>query len=122
MTRNELTRRFPKASEAFIRANSDHENSCAGTDSILECNPGNGSLGQIEGQEGATGKFLVRFESVRKRLCDPDNLSVKWLLDSLRYCKIIPGDEPDKIQLEVSQRKCEEGEPEATIITITFPL
>ena len=73
-----------------------------------------------QGEEGGSGKFLVRFESVRKRLCDPDNLSVKYLLDSLRFARVIPGDEPEKITLEVTQRKCAKGEEEHTMIEIKF--
>ena len=46
------------------------------------------------------------------------NLSVKWLLDACRYARIIRGDEPEKITLEVTQRKCAKGEREHTIIEI----
>lgn len=69
-------------------------------------------------KEGGPARLHVRFTSIRKRLCDPDNLVVKWLLDSLRYCGAIPGDEPDKITLEVQQRKVRKGEGEFTMIEI----
>jgi hypothetical protein len=72
-------------------------------------------------QEGTAVQFLVRFTSVRKQLCDPDNLSVKYLLDALRFAAVIPGDEPEKIQLEVTQRKCRKGEREHTLIEVTPP-
>ena len=90
----------------------------SGTDSIVERNPCNEPLEADKSQEGDSGRILVRFVSVRKRLCDPDNLSVKWLLDSLRYASVIPGDEPEKISLEVSQRRCAKGEIEKTEIAI----
>lgn len=85
----------------------------------LERDSGNGALAARKGKARNSGIVHVRFESVRKRLCDPDNLSPKWLLDSLRYAGIICGDEPDKITLEVTQRKCAKGEAEHTLITIT---
>lgn len=115
----ELKRRFPNATESFIKANLNPESS--GSDSVVECNPVNGSSGEDAREGEATGKFHIRFISVRKRLCDPDNLAVKWLLDCLRYAQIIPDDSPDKISLEVTQRKCKRGraEKEHTLIEIT---
>ena len=96
-----------------------HEANHSRKNTKLERATGDEPLAAGQGEKGDSGKFSVRFESVRKRLCDPDNLSPKWLLDSLRYAKIIPGDEPDKITLEVAQRKCNKNEPEHTIIEIT---
>ncbi len=89
------------------------------TNPVLEHASSNEPLAQDQGQEGGSGKLLVRFESVRKRLCDPDNLSVKWLLDSLRYTNAIQGDEPEKIELQVTQRKCRKGEEEFTVIQVS---
>ena len=87
----------------------------------LERNPCTGTLAKDEGEEGGAGRVHLRIISIRKRLLDPDNLSVKWLIDSLRYASIIRGDEPDKITLQVEQRKCGKGEAEATQIYITLP-
>lgn len=117
MTRDEIKTRFPHASEAFIRANSnlDHPRPFAVMERVARHEP----LEKDQGQEATTGRLHIRFVSVRKRLCDPDNLSPKWLLDCLRFSKIIPGDEPEKITLEVTQRKTRKGEQEHTIITIT---
>jgi hypothetical protein len=78
-------------------------------------------LATHEGEEGGAGRVHLRIVSTRKRLLDPDNLSVKWLIDCLRYARIIQGDEPDKITLQVEQRKCAKGESEATQIFITLP-
>jgi hypothetical protein len=87
----------------------------------LERNPSAGPLATHEGEEGGAGRVHLRIVSIRKRLLDPDNLSVKWLIDCLRYASIIRGDEPDKITLQVEQRKCGKGESEATQIYITLP-
>jgi hypothetical protein len=87
----------------------------------LERHPSAGTLATHEEQEGGAGRVHLRIVSIRKRLLDPDNLSVKWLIDCLRYARIIQGDEPDKITLQVEQRKCAKGEAEATQIFITLP-
>ena len=87
----------------------------------LERNPSAGPLATHEEQEANSSRVHLRIVSIRKRLLDPDNLSVKWLIDCLRYSKIIRGDEPDKITLQVEQRKCAKGEAEATEIWLTFP-
>ena len=88
------------------------------TTAELERAFGNEPLAQSKGKKTNAGRFSVRFISVRKRLLDPDNLSCKWLLDSLRYASIISGDEPEKISLEVTQRKCRKDESEHTIIEV----
>lgn len=93
----------------------------AGTHPELERAAGHAALGQDQGQEGPAGRVHLRIVSVRKRLLDPDNLSPKWLIDCLRYCGAINGDEPDKISLETTQRKAGKGEEEHTIIEITTP-
>jgi len=87
----------------------------------LERHPSARPLAKDEEQEGGAGRVHLRIVSIRKRLLDPDNLSPKWLIDCLRYARIIQGDEPDKITLQVEQRKCGKGEAEATQIFITFP-
>ena len=87
----------------------------------LEYASRNGSLAEGKAETSDSKRVHIRFVSVRKRLCDPDNLSEKWLLDCLRYCHIISGDEPDKITLETTQRKAGKGEAEVTIIEILSP-
>ena len=88
---------------------------------LMERNPCTRPLATHEEQEADSSRVHLRIVSIRKRLLDPDNLSVKWLIDCLRYSKIIRGDEPDKITLQVEQRKCAKGEAEATQIYITLP-
>ena len=87
----------------------------------LERNPSPRTLATHEGEEGGAGRVHLRIVSIRKRLLDPDNLSPKWIIDCLRYASIIRGDEPDKITLQVEQRKCGKGEAETTQIFITLP-
>lgn len=105
-------------SESFRRRNPHLYTEGSRQDSKLELFVGPVPLGTPPGESSPTGPVRIRFISVRKRLCDPDNLSVKWLLDCLRYCGAIAGDEPEKIILETGQRKAEKGEDEHTLIQI----
>lgn len=79
------------------------------------------SLASDKGEKEASGRVHFKFVSVRKRLIDPDNVSVKWLLDCCRRIGIVAGDEHDKVTIETAQRKAEKGEEEHTIIEITKP-
>jgi len=116
MTHNELTRRFPKASAAFIAANLSA--GAAEQAAKLECHTGNEPLGAKEVQ-GSTGqRFLVRITAHRKRLIDEDNLCEKYLVDLLRYARVIPDDAPGVCKIEVSQKKVGKGQPEKTIIEV----
>lgn len=116
MSREEIIQRYPNASESFIRANLQHEGSRSNP--IMERAACHAPLEAQQGKEADPSRVHIRFTSVRQRLCDPDNLSEKWLLDCLRYCRLIRGDEPDKITLETTQRKPEKGEQEYTLIEI----
>lgn len=99
-----------------VRAGSNAES--VRTVAKLEYPTCNAPLETHKGQKANANRVHIRFTSVRKRLCDPDNLSEKWLLDCLRYCKAIDGDEPEKIALETTQRKAARGESEHTLIEI----
>lgn len=90
----------------------------AGKVAELEPPSGNGPLATSQAEKGNSKPVHIRFVSARKRLLDPDNLSEKWVLDCLRNCGAIAGDEPDKISLETTQRKAEKGEEERTIIEV----
>lgn len=125
MNPHTIRRLFPNASLATIAANSQdygkaHVDSSR-QDSELESPTGIRTLAAIKAEKADTRRVHIRFESIRQRLCDPDNLSEKWLLDCLRNCGAIIGDEPDKITLETTQRKAAKGEEEHTQITITYP-
>jgi len=103
------------------KPNANHNTNDTGTPAKLEQDTRHGSLAKKPIETHTTSRVHIRFESVRKRLLDPDNICEKWTLDCLRYIGVIRGDEPDKITLETSQRKAEKGEEERTEITITYP-
>lgn len=116
MNFDDITKRFPNASASFIKANLPP--GCSGSASFVEHSPSPVPLAADKAEEAATVRLHIRFTSVRKRLCDPDNISVKWTLDCLRFAGIIRGDEPDQITLEVRQRKATSEEQEATLIEV----
>jgi hypothetical protein len=78
-------------------------------------------LASSEGEKEASGRVHFKFVSVRKRLIDPDNVSVKWLLDCCRRIGLVAGDEHDKITLETAQRRANKNEEEHTEVTINYP-
>ena len=85
---------------------------------IVESNAGDKLASEAQIQKAGKSRFLVRVISVRKRLIDEDNLAEKFLVDECRYAGLIPDDAPECCKIEVSQRKCQENEPEHVIIEI----
>lgn len=70
----------------------------------------NESLGENGGEAQGSKRVHVRITSLRKRLIDPDNITVKWIIDCLRYADLIKDDREKDITLEVSQKKAEKDE------------
>lgn len=87
----------------------------------LEQASGDESVRPDEGEKKMPGKIVVHITSRRKRLLDPDNLSVKSLLDSLRYAGIVPGDRAKDILLQVEQVQVHGDDPGGTVIEIEYP-
>lgn len=79
----------------------------------------NAPLEQDETPPLYSGRVSIRIVSHRKRLCDPDNLCVKAIVDCLRYSGIIANDRPEDITLHVSQEKVKTSEEERTEIVIS---
>ena len=77
-------------------------------------------MGEAKGKKGdPSGNspcYRVRIRSLRVRLLDLDNLygGVKWWVDTLRYAGFIPDDDPNSIELEVSQEKVKNYKAEKT--------
>ena len=117
MNPDDIRRLFPNASASLLAANAQD----SGATPVVECPIGSRPLAAGEAQKADSSRLHIRIVSVRKRLLDPDNLSEKWILDCLRYCGAIRGDEPDKITLETTQRKAAKGEEEHTLVEIWDP-
>jgi hypothetical protein len=125
MDKETIKRLFPNASKSVIEANlQDYGQAHADnprTTPVVESNTCNAPLEAKEVQRRTDGRFLVRVESVRKRLADEDGLCEKYVLDCCRYAGLIPDDSPELCKVETSQRKAAKGELEHTQITITYP-
>ena len=106
-----------EATQIYANTNTDNNGQIA----KLERAACDESLAEGEGKKEASGRVHFKFISVRKRLIDPDNVSVKWLLDCCRRIGLVAGDEHDKVTIETAQRKAEKGEEEHTLIEITRP-
>lgn len=114
-------RRCMHREPALRKPNANHNTNDTGATAKLERIAGDEPLAASKGEKEASGRVHFKFVSVRKRLIDPDNVSVKWLLDCCRRIGLVAGDEHDKITLETTQRRANKGEEEHTEITITYP-
>jgi len=117
MTRNEITRRYPNASESFIRANLSTD---VAVPDAQQCECAETLARSDGGEAQGPGLRHCRFTLVRKQLLDVDAkyASVKDLLDCLTIARVIQGDKEGEITLEVNQRKVVKKEPEKTIIEV----
>jgi hypothetical protein len=125
MNPHTIRRLFPNASKSIIAANAQDYGKPHAEDTLplaaVERNSSHAPLETKEVQRRTDGRFLVRVESVRKRLADEDGLCEKYVLDCCRYAGLIPDDSPELCKVETSQRKAAKGEEEHTQITITYP-
>jgi hypothetical protein len=80
------------------------------------------SLGPNQNEAGGKKRIVVRLERRGTKLLDVDNLygSAKYAIDGLRAENLIPSDDPEAIDLIVTQKKVKRGETE-TVIEITYP-
>lgn len=120
MTRNEILRRWPNASEDLIRANLDLALGGEVPNSKPKHHKAPALHGTISREEKSIRRTCVSFTLYRAKLLDPDNAagSVKDLLDGLRHAALIEGDEWYRIKLEVEQEKVSHYKDEKTVITI----
>jgi len=88
----------------------------------LECYPDGRALAKGEDKKESAGRFLVRIKVFRKRFIDPDNVSLKYAIDCLRYGGILPDDRAEDIKLEISEQiKVKTDEEERIEIEIYGP-
>jgi hypothetical protein len=123
MTREELTRLFPHASEQFLRRNATDDP--ARSDSarpvpVPESPSVNGALATRQAEARDTRKRIVRITSFRARLLDDDNVCGKFHTDAIRYCRagILPDDAPGCCEIITSQIKVATKAEERTRIVI----
>jgi hypothetical protein len=122
VTKNEILRRFPGASPAFIARNADPEPVGGLQNTLAQPHPR--PLVARPDDRKATSPTCrlsrVTITSYRRRLIDIDNLcgGSKFLIDALRYAKLIPDDSPEHITLEVRQEKVAQKSQEGTLVEI----
>ena len=75
----------------------------------LERGAGDAAAGKDPPENHDLPRYRVRVTSIRKRLCDVDNLAVKWHIDAIRKLGLIPDDSPAVIELTVRQRTLKEA-------------
>lgn len=70
---------------------------------------------------GDAGRITVRITRFGTKLLDADNLAggTKFLVDALRYQKVIPEDNPQVIRLIVGQRKVKRADI-GTLVEISY--
>lgn len=117
MNPHTIARLFPHASKSLLAANA-HD---YGSGKAAEPQPADRKQPLARNrapEKTGADRFHLRIVSVRKRLCDPDNIVAKWTIDALRYAGIIPDDTPEILTLEITQRKRAKGEAEHTLIEL----
>ena len=117
MNEEKLRELFPNASAAFIAANSVGARL---QDPVPEPVVRHEPMGADKGKTQSATRFAVGITSFRMRELDPDNLAggCKYVVDALRYGRLIPNDSPKDIDLTIRQKKVASKEQERTEIEI----
>ena len=89
--------------------------------SVIKHALGDESLDANQGEEKSLGRFDLRIERRSTKLLDKDNLygGVKHTCDALRYAGLIREDDPESLELTVTQTKVKTRAEACTVITIT---
>lgn len=121
MTPNEIKRRYPHASSAFIRANTDSQVEQKKSEGIRktsesQCDLGHEPLEPHKVKEEDPKRIILSYRIFRNRLLDPDNCFTKYHTDALRYQGLIKDDRDQDIEIRVKQIKSKEEYVEIEII------
>ncbi len=116
MNPHQLLRLFPHASNAVLQVNSVDYG--AGAPPLVERGHQDALALPPQANRSDTARFLVRVQSVRKKLLDEDRISECAIVDCVRYAGIIPDDRPAITRIETTQRKVAKGEEEHTKVEV----
>lgn len=84
----------------------------------MESTSGDGTLAK-ERRPGLDKKCRLHVLCRRKRLADPDGISVKAAIDGLVEAGILRDDNAECVkEVSISQEKCRPGEEEQTIVRV----
>jgi hypothetical protein len=117
MTREEILQRYPRASEAFLRANADAHRVAPGP--VAQRCRDDEPVAEDAGETAYKGRCLVRITSFRRKLCDERNLYDKHFVDALKEAGAFIDDSPAYVQVEVSQERVMSPHEERTVIQLS---
>jgi hypothetical protein len=63
-------------------------------------------------------RVLVRVKSFRCQPADPDNIVIKWMVDCLRYSRVIGNDRKEDIEIKIDQERVRSRKDERTEIVV----
>ncbi len=123
MSRDEIIKRYPNASESFIAANLDTQAKVA---RLYPDDPqpakGDALVSSVEGKEtrwyGPASRFEITFHIYSVRPADWDGWNCKQLQDFLVHASCLPGDGWRVLSGRVISHKVHKGEEEKTEIEI----
>lgn len=119
MNADELRKRFPWASECFIKANADPAGVCSEKPERTEGMPlVSAALGKEASGDCSPKRYRITFRCFATRPCDYDNYSVKCLQDMVVQAGIIPDDNWQVLEGSVVSYKAKTKAEERTIVEI----
>ena len=120
LTADDLRARFPNASAQFILANSRPALAPRLRAALAEHAPANEQVAADRRKETGFIRAHVSIERRSLKLLDKDNLygSVKFLCDALRYAGLIADDDPESIELTVTQRRVRTRKETGTLVEV----
>jgi len=117
MNREEILKRYPNASESFIRANLGSDR--VAPSPVAQPSRENDPVAADEGEVAYQSRCLVRITSFRRCLCDERNLYDKHFVDALKEAGAFIDDSPRYVQVTVDQKQVEFPHEERTVIVMT---
>jgi hypothetical protein len=124
MNREEIIKRWPQASEAFIRANLDHDPAQLSPRPVPKPDHGlplvNVFQGEDQGQDRSSERYHINLTIYSTRPRDWDNLaaSCKQLQDVLVEDGWLPDDNYRVLSGSVSSLKCKTKAEHRTVVTL----
>lgn len=115
MTRNELSRRYPNASESFLKQNSSDG---VAPNAVAKPDPQYEPVAEKAGTGSDDCFRFVLVTSHRVRLVDERNLYDKYFIDCLVRAGLLHDDSPRFCKIQVGQIKVEDPAAERTTIEI----
>ncbi len=120
MTENELKRRFPNATQAFIRANLPLEAGSPSKGIEPKLNRGSKPMDSCKEEKGCPGFYFIVVTCYQAILYDFDNVYIKPWVDALRYEGVILNDNAAICDGWVRRVKVATRAEQKTVIEIYF--